>query len=404
MLSILWFLSIAVLVSISLVFVLDHEGLIIVRWLDYQVQTDILTGILLAIIFTIFVFFISYILARILAFKFPNLIRIFFNKKYVKNLEKTIKKQDQALDLLATLALALEVDDKESAKKLSKEFAKLEQSKILNHFYLGKLALVNQDFSKACDEFSLIENNNAKILVLKSKTELALKNQDEISAIAYAKQILSIKNDDVKTAKTLLRIYKKRCLWQEAQELVAEYGEQNLQSELQKNDVALINYNLALSAYRQKKFRIAGRYAKIALKAEESFLPARELLLKSWLKRGFAFAARYLIKSIWRKNPQLVLAEIFDFSYRKSGAKTRIKNIKKLASLNKNSHLSDLAVGLVAYRVNEYAIAKEFLNLSLIEEKTCRAYGLLALIAKAEGDMAEFERYKNKAKNLSHTS
>ncbi len=401
MLSILWFLFIAVLISASLVWVLDHEGVVLVRWLDYQVQTDILTGILLAIIFTICVFFISYILARILAFKFPNLIKIFFNKKYVKTLEKTIKKQDQALDLVASLALALEVDDKENAKKFAKEFSKLEQNKNLNHFFAGKLALINQDFSRACDEFALIENSaDAKILILKAKVKLALENQDEIGAIAYAKQILSIKNDDIKTAKTLLRIYKKRGLWQEAQGLAAEYGEEKLQSELRKSDVALINYNLALKAYNWKKFRLARHYAKIALRAEEGFLPARVVLLKSLIKSGLTFKARWLIKSTWRKNPQLILAEIFDFSCRKSSVEKRINNIKKLASLNKNSYLSDLAVGLIAYRVGEYEMAKEFLNLSLIEEKTCRAYRLLALIAKLEGDLAEYERYILKSKNI----
>lgn len=80
MLGILWFLFVAASVSFSLVWLLDNEGMVVVNWLGYQAQMDILTAILLSVFFTILVFIFSYLLTRILAIKFPNFLKLFFKK------------------------------------------------------------------------------------------------------------------------------------------------------------------------------------------------------------------------------------------------------------------------------------------------------------------------------------
>ena len=53
---------------------------------------------------------------------------------------------------------------------------------------------------------------------------LALADQDEAKAIAYAKQILAAKRDSFEIARQLFTLYKKRGLWQDAKSLIAEYG------------------------------------------------------------------------------------------------------------------------------------------------------------------------------------
>lgn len=177
---------------------------------------------------------------------------------------------------------------------------------------MGKILFEKQKFSEAAETFEKLGNNpHAKILVLKSKFKLALQQQNETKAIAYAKQILTSKRDSFETAKQLFTLYKKRGLWQDAKSLIGEYGEEKFRDELQKRDVAVINSALATEAYQQKKFLLAIKHANIALKAENYFLPALEIRLKSFIKLGLGFKATWEIKTLWKDNPHLVLAEIF---------------------------------------------------------------------------------------------
>jgi uncharacterized membrane-anchored protein len=236
--------------------------------------------------------------------------------------------------------------------------------------------------------------------VLKSKFNLALQKKDEVTAIAYAKQILSTKHDNLETVKILFSLYKKQGMWQEAKSLIKEYGSDNFKDELQKRDVAIINTALAIEAYQQKKFLLAIKHAKIALKSENNFLPALEIQLKSWIKLGFAFKANWKIKSLWKENPHLIFAEIFDLANHKSAPKKRIKAMKKLAALNNDSALGKVAVGLVAFRVGEYETAKDFLTSALLQEKTNRAYRLLGFVEKTLGHKKEFEKNLAKANML----
>lgn len=402
MFTFLWFLFAALTIAISLVWLLDHDGSVIITWLGYELQTNILTAILLSIFFTLIVFSVSYLLAKILAIRFPNLFKIFFRKRYFRSLEKLVHRHHQGFDLMVKMLFALEVHDEKSAENLRKKFSQLIKNSSLNDFFLSKILFEKREFEKSYELFSKFsDNRHAKILALKSKFELALEHKDEATAIAYAKQILTIRNDDLITAKTLFSLYKKIGLWQEAKGLILKYGSEKFKDELQKRDIAVINSALAIEAYQQKKFLSAIKHAKIALKSENNFLPAQEILLKSWVKIGFAFKAKWMIKNLWRENPHLIFAEIFDLIHRKSSAKNRIKIIKNLAALNNESPLSKLAIGMVAFRVGEKAEAKEILRLSLLQQKTYRAYKLLAFTEKALGNEENFKKYFTKAKMLS---
>lgn len=399
MLTILWFLPLAIAITLSLVWLLDHNGEVLITWLGYELQTDVFTAILLAIVAALLIFITTYLLTRILAIKFPALLKMFFKRSYVKSLEKVVQRHQKGFDLMSQLMLALEIHDEKSAQNLQKNLTKLVKNSALHNFFNGKISFEKQDFSKAAEYFAKFgENKHAKILVLKARFEMALKNQEETKAIAYAKQILSVKHDNFEVARSLLKIYKKRGLWQDAKALILQYGSEKFKDELQKRDVAVINSALAIEAFQQRKFLLAIKHAKIALKAaDNNFLPALEVLLKSWIKLGLGFKANWKIKSIWRENPHLILAEIFDFTQRKSKPKNRIKAIKKLAKVNEESALEKLAIGMVAFRAGAYKEAREFLNLSLLRQKSYRAYKLLAATEKALGNLEESKKNFAKA-------
>lgn len=394
MFAILWFLFVALLISLSVVWVLDHNGDVLVTWLGYQIQTDVLTAILVISVFTILAFFASYLIVKLLSLRFPNFVKIFFKKSYVSKLEKLVSRHHEAFDVMSNLLLSLEVSETKSAENLQKKFSKLVKNPNLNNFFLGKIYFQNEEFSKADEMFGKFQNNKyAKILSLKSRFKLAMKKNDETSAMAYAKQILSVQRADFDSVKNLFALYKKHGLWQDARALVKDYGFDKLKDEIQKADIAQVNSALAFEAYKNKKFFDAIKYSKIALKAQSNFLPAIEIQLKSWLKAGFTFKTKFMIKNLWRENPHLIFAEIFDVIHRKSPAKARIKAVKKLVSLNEETELGNLAVGIVAFRVGKYELSKELLNLSLQKAKTYRAYKILSFCEKFLGNAESAKKY-----------
>lgn len=366
---------------------MDHNGTVLVNWLGYEAKTDILTALLIAILFAAIVFIFSYIVARILAMKFPNLFKLLFKKSYIKRLESVIHRHWQGIDTISQLLLSLESEDVKTSTSLQKKLASLIKNPQLNNFLLGKIHYQNKDFSKAAEYFGKINNSKfAKIMELTCKFETALEKHDNSTAIAYAKQILSLKKDSPRIIKSLFVLYKREGLWQEAKALINDHDAQYFNDELQKRDAATINSAVALDFYRKKDFRKAIKHAKIALKTDENFLPATEILLKSWIKRGCAFKAKCLIKKLWKENPRLIYAHIFYLIHRKCTPKKRIAKMRKLVALNKKTYLADLALGLAALRSASYKEAEDILYSALAKDKNYRTYKALANVEKLLGN------------------
>lgn len=138
MFKILWFAVIALISAAAVAWILDNDGRVLLQWLGYQVDTVISMALLILLLVMLVIFSISYLLARILAFKFPNLFKIFARKRHIKNLECKIDRQNRALELMPDLILALEGDDSKVLKKAKKKLLKISENEKLNNFLLEK--------------------------------------------------------------------------------------------------------------------------------------------------------------------------------------------------------------------------------------------------------------------------
>lgn len=406
MLTILWYIFLVFISTTLIVWIIENNGSIVIDWLGYQIQTDILTAILIFAFFLTSIALFSYLLTRLLAIKFPQLLKLLFKKSYTKKLEQIILNHHKGFETLSNLLLAMEVDDFESAKKIHKNLLKEIKYKNINNFFEAKFAIENNDFNIAEKYFVQYDKNHphAKILLLKSKLKIAIKGNEDAKAIEIAKQIITLKKDSIKTAQELLKLYKKNGNWQSAKTLIGEFGIEKFGDELQKRDLIILNTSLAQEALRNKKYLSAIKYCKIALLNNEQFLPANEILIKSWIKLGFKFKAISIIKNLWKESPHLALVEIYNALYRKSSLKNRISAIKKLAILNSDSLIGNVAIATLAYRAGAFKIAKEFLNLALMQEKTQNIYRLLAYTEKHLGNNDEFFKNLTIAKMLPKNS
>jgi len=163
MLTILWYIFLVFILTTSLVWIIENNGSIVINWLGYEVQTDILTSLLIFAFFLTFVALISYFLTRLLAIKFPQLLKLLFKKSYTKKLEQIISNHHRGFETLSKLLLAMEVDDFENAKKIHKDFSKQIKYKNLNNFFEAKFAIESGNF----DVSENILLNMKKIIMLK---------------------------------------------------------------------------------------------------------------------------------------------------------------------------------------------------------------------------------------------
>lgn len=396
MLTIIWYIILIFLITSSIVWVIENNGTIEINWFDYNVQTDILTAILILGFFLISIATISYFLTRILAIKFPELLKLFFRKSYTRKLEKIITNHHQGFETLSKILIALEIQDYEYSKKLFKTYQKQIKYKTIQNFLEAKFAFFDKDFEKSEKIYNEFSNfYQGKILHLNAKFKNFIANNDLKKAIETGNEILQNTHNNIAIASDLVKIHKKNGDWRSTKTLIDKFGIENFAEELQKRDQVILNSSLAFDSYRNKKYFGAIKFAKNALLLQDHFLPAQEILIKSWAKLGMKFKAIKLIKSIWKENPHIILLEIYDSLNRKSKGKKRINLIKKLAFSNPQFKFANLAVAKLAYRVGNIQLSKEFLNLAILQEKTKTSYKLLARIEKIAGNSEEYEKLIN---------
>lgn len=56
MLKILWLILVAFLISVSVIWLLDNDGQVVITWLGYEARTTILAAILITVFFAVIVF------------------------------------------------------------------------------------------------------------------------------------------------------------------------------------------------------------------------------------------------------------------------------------------------------------------------------------------------------------
>ncbi|GDX36213.1 hypothetical protein LBMAG18_07240 [Alphaproteobacteria bacterium] len=362
MFTVFWFIIVLFISTYSIVWLIDNNGDVMVNWLGYQMQTDVLTTVLITIFFTILIIVLASLLTRILAIKFPSLLRFFFKRNYTKSLEKIVLRHQHGFDDLSSLLLAIELKDQKYINLHQKNFSAKIKNKKLNNFIKGKIALSRDDQQNVIHYFSQFSgNNHANILTYNAKFNLAIESSQESKAIAYGKQLCRLDKNRIDVAKKLIILCRKNGLWHDLHELQAIFKDK-ISEYIDPEDLSNIALFLAKGFYQQKKYLKAQISARKALKFNSNSVNAQEMLLKSWIKLGFRFYVTKKTKKIFSKTPSLKLARIYLFNYKKSSTKRQIKLLIKLLNKNPNFELNNFILAKFYYSVGDNDKAIELLN------------------------------------------
>lgn len=384
MLSVIWFFITAFAIALSMSWMIDHDGLVTVRWLDYQLDTSVTTAIFISSFLCLLIFSFSYVLARILSLKFPNLFRIFFKKTHEKRLESIIMRQNQALLLISKIIIAIEVKDLKTAEKLALELSKATKKPTIKHALQIKLSFEKGDFEEAIQHLKKLSEDGClnaihiKSLYNKAKLYLSSQQGDTSSAIGYAKQMLDVDHDNHEISHLLFKLYKEKGMWQEARKLATSYHSGEFSNELKQHEIVVLNSAIAYDYYKQKKPLNAIKYSRLALKIDSYFMPAHEILIKSLIRIKMDFVASKLSKDLYLSSPSLIASRLFDLVNRKKSVGTRIKLMKKMVASHENSYLSLLSLAFVHYNCKKYKEAIEYAQAAEQKNKSHEAHVIIA--------------------------
>lgn len=363
MFTVFWFLLILFLASYSVVWLIDNNGLVQVNWLGYEMQTDVLTILVITIFLTSIIILLASLLTRILAIKFPALLKYFFKRNYTKNLEKIILKHQTGLEDLTNLLLAIEANDDYQKKKFLKNFSAKIKHKNLNNFLNGKLALISKNYSQVIKYFSQFSgNSHALAMVVEAKYQIAIDQGDDYQAIKYAKQLLNLSTNRLEVAKKLINLYRKNQLWNELNKLQKLFDKGQLDQYFFDDDLTNINIFQAQEFYRQKKFFRSFIYGKKALKKSNKNLQAIKIFIKTMAKLGLRFMIDKTIIRLWRIEPNMILARLYDQNNRKYSLEKRIAMFEKLIAINNQFEVGNLALAKFYFQVSDFKNAKTIIE------------------------------------------
>lgn len=397
MFTVFWFIIALFLSTYSIAWLIENNGSVVVNWLGYEMQTDVLTIILLTFFLTLLLIFLVSIFTRILAIKFPALLKFFFKRNYTKSLEKIIKKYHKSFDDLSSLLLALEVSDKKYIDLHYKNLAKNFKHKKINDFFQAKIAINDREFDKAVKLLSNFSNNHANIIKLKAKFAKVANDNDETRMIAYGMQLVRL-DRDFEIAKKIIILTKKHQLWRDVNELIELFGE-DLKNFLKDDE--LLNSQIAkvLGLYQKRNFLQSYNLANKLLLKDNTNSLLMKIVIKSMIKIGFRFCVTKKIKKFWLKNPQLFLCQMLDLNYRKFSPKIRLKLMEKFLK-NSSSNLKNIALGQLNFKLGNYQQAINILEKSLATEVSFKAYQIIAYSYKMLEDNEKYIANLNLAKQL----
>lgn len=72
MFKIFWYIFIAIIITFTLSWMLDNNGIVTILWLNHEIKTDIVTALCFGLIFVLGILGIIYFLGKLFSIKLPR--------------------------------------------------------------------------------------------------------------------------------------------------------------------------------------------------------------------------------------------------------------------------------------------------------------------------------------------
>ncbi len=374
MVQLLGWLMLLVALSIGVVWMTEHPGIIAIDWMGYRIETPI--GILIA----------AAVLALIALAPVFMLLRKLFALPNRYRMHSEQQRYHKGLDELTGAITALAADDLSRAEGHTRKAERLIGKTPLTSLLGAQISYKQQDISGTREQLThMLEHDQTHFIAARALSSLARNDGDLDAAIAHAKDALAQKPKSDWAARTLVELYLQKKAWQQAEQVVkSERRSRRMDRATGDHLLALLFYLQAANARESGQTETALRTVLLAHKHDPSFIPATLLGASLASESGSKRKAIGIIQRSWKAvaHPELS-KRLLEISEDDSSSRI-MKRFRSLAAVHPSHVESQLALAQAALHTKQWDTARSHLKAALGLAKTPRAYKLLAELERLE--------------------
>jgi len=387
MLRLIIFFIIVALLSYAALWFVDHPGEVVVQWLGYRLETNI--------IFVTTVVSAAFIVALILL----------ETALFIKNLPKWISQRRAAsrhsrvlLSLTRGFA-AISVGDAKRATLAAKETFKLmnnqsAKNQLIAYILAAEAAQLEGDITKARQHYSaLLEHKPTEFAAVKGLLDSNKQEGNLVYALKLAERAYELRPNAPGVVVALLTIYKQAGKWSEAQLFLEKHTSKKIFAIFSRDAGLDLRYEKAVIYHmRARKYFADGDMekafatAEIAVKEKSGFIPVVLLYCDLALRFNKKRKATSAIEQIWQDFPHPDLAEKYFLIHTTDSPKKKMKRAQKLLSLNQDHPESHRMFALNSLEQGDLTKARNHAKLAMAGGETIELCNLMAEIEKTAED------------------
>ncbi len=372
MLRLILFLAGVLLAALSLGWLADRPGSIVVDWQGYQVETTLFRSVvILALVAATFALIWS-VLRQVWAG--PASISSFFSRR----------RQQRGLDAISSGMIAIGAGDGANAARYALMARKTLPNEPLTHLLRAQAAHLSGDKATTRRIYeAMLSSPDTEQLGLRGLFVEALREGETEAAQQFAERALTANPKLAWAARALFDIHCKGSDWPRALDMLA--------AEKRNHAVPKVTYDrqraVLLTAQAQKlEDPEPERALTLALEAHglaPSLIPAAAIAGRVLASRGQTAKAAKAIEKTWAKSPHPELATAYAFARIGDSPRDRVDRIKRLAGFAPGHIESAIAVATTAIDAKYFDEARAALAPYLDDGLTRR---VAMLMARIEGE------------------
>ena len=352
----------------------DHPGTLRLDWLGYRIDTSV----------AVLVFSIAFI-AAVTAILYRFWVDLRRAPHRILGAMKERRRQRGFVALSQGL-VAVASGDIADAKRQARRAESLLAEPAMTQLLSAQAAQLSGDAQAATRFFTdMLEQRDTEFMGLRGLLMQAMKRNDQVEALSFARRAFELQPKNDWVAKTLVRLHVRSQQWADAEQtLQAAIKHKALSLADVSADYATIHYQLSLRDSNQHNDDEALKHAVAAHGLAPAFIPAAWHLVQLYIAAGHSRKAVPVIEAAWVYEPHRDLLEPYWAATESGDAMACVRAAQFLAGLNPDHFESRLAIAKAALEAKLWGVARTQLEAAVDAGVTGRVCQMMATLAEAE--------------------
>ncbi len=351
----------------------DKDGAVAVTWLGATYEVHILTGVLALLALMI-------VLALVW-----SLLRTLLRLPALMGMASRSRRKQKGYDAVSKGLVAIAAGDHRTAGKQADEAQRLLGAQPLAMLLAAQSAQLAGNSDKAGKAFNaMLDQTGTRLVGLRGLFIEAERKGDPAAARFYADEAYKLSPGTDWASDAALSYRCQEGDWQGALQMVEQAVSRRLiTKEAGRSQRALL---LTADALARAPHDPDGafRAAQEAVKLDPSLVPAAAFLGRRYAEKGELLRASKMLEANWVKGPHPDVAEAYLNVRIGDSGKDKLKRARTLLRLAPAHPESRLTVARAALDAREFNVARENLEVLVLEHPTVRACVLMAELEEAE--------------------